>query len=123
MIYLIQAGEAGPVKIGVARNPLYRMRELQTGQAETLFLVDEIDAPHANERFMHEELKEFRIRGEWFRPVLEVFEVFERCKTNPRRIVGLCESDGSGVSPRKQRWAREKYNAYQREYMRKRRGK
>lgn len=75
MIYAIQAGEGGPVKIGVARNPWARLMDLQIGNAETLRVVEAIEAPDGNEWLLHNRLKEHSIRGEWFRPHEEVFGV------------------------------------------------
>ncbi len=82
MIYLIQAGEGGPVKIGVAKNPMARLQELQVGHPEKLVLIDSIDAfySYENEQNLHRELWHLRIRGEWFRPENEVFSRFEQCK-------------------------------------------
>ena len=82
MIYLIQAGEGGPVKIGVAKNPMERLRELQVGHSEKLVLIDCIDAfySYENEQNLHHELEHLRIRGEWFQPEKEVFSRFEQCK-------------------------------------------
>jgi len=39
MVYFIRAGEAGPIKIGIARDPGSRLSTLQTGHYETLFIA------------------------------------------------------------------------------------
>ena len=92
MIYLIQAGDNGPVKIGVSDNPEQRLRDLQTAHSETLVLLDKIDANHSNERNLHTRLAEHRIKGEWFRPHEEVFGVFEASKV--MAMVGSDYDDG-----------------------------
>ena len=66
MIYAIQAGEGGPVKFGVAKNPSSRLRELQTGNPLKLRLVAEVDILVSCERQIHHWLREERLQGEWF---------------------------------------------------------
>ena len=44
MIYFIQAGEHGPVKIGVAQNPSARLAALQTGSPTPLRLMAQLHA-------------------------------------------------------------------------------
>ena len=80
MIYLIQAGGGGPVKIGVAKDPQKRLRALQTAHSEKLYIRNLIPALHENERILHERLKEHQLMGEWFKPVDDVFWVFEACR-------------------------------------------
>ena len=69
-IYVIQCGECGPVKIGIAGNPLWRLGGLQTGSWEELHiraLVGVIDGDSgAIERRAHGMASRKRIRGEWF---------------------------------------------------------
>lgn len=71
-IYCIQAGERGPVKIGLARNPLERLATLQQGNPEPLRGVWVWQGLPEEERFMHDVCAEWRIRGEWFQPTEEV---------------------------------------------------
>ncbi len=71
-VYVIQAGETGPVKIGMADNPASRVYELQTGSpVELTILVAERfpDRKRARriEQRLHSQLSALRIRGEWFR--------------------------------------------------------
>lgn len=80
MIYMIRIGSVGPVKIGVAKNPLWRVKELQTAHPERLVLLDQFDAPDKEERFLHERLKAHRLVGEWFKPEPEVFGVWRSSK-------------------------------------------
>ena len=66
MIYFIQSGDSGPVKIGKALNPEVRRSELQTGSSEQLHLRAILDVEDDVERHMHVLLDPCRIRGEWF---------------------------------------------------------
>ena len=71
-VYVIQAGNHGPVKIGWARNPFARLLLLQTGNAARLRLVhteDFLDRRVACslESELHRMFADLKIRGEWFR--------------------------------------------------------
>jgi hypothetical protein len=69
-VYFIQSGDCGP--IGIAEDPLKRLRHLQTGSCESLRLLGILPGGAEREASLHRHLAEFRIRGEWFRPSPEV---------------------------------------------------
>jgi hypothetical protein len=77
MIYVMQAGEDGPLKFGRAKNPMSRMAELQTGQHETLRLIASFPLPDYREKTLHDSLGEHRLRGEWFKPVKPCFDAIK----------------------------------------------
>jgi hypothetical protein len=71
-VYFIQAGEIGPVKIGVANSPRQRLRELQTASSvplRLLFAEDVCGREHAFkvEKKLHDILRKSHQHGEWFR--------------------------------------------------------
>jgi hypothetical protein len=66
MIYFIRAGYSGPVKIGRADDPRSRLEYLQTGHYETLEIVRSLTGDFREERWLHQEFANLRIRGEWF---------------------------------------------------------
>lgn len=66
--YAIQAGEGGPVKIGVSKDPARRLRELQKANAEKLRGLAAWRVLGLEEAQLHEEYAELRIHGEWFEP-------------------------------------------------------
>lgn len=71
-VYVMQAGLSGPVKIGVAQNPLSRLRRLQTGCFARLRLIaleDLSDKSHALEleATLHRRFRPYQLCGEWFR--------------------------------------------------------
>lgn len=66
MVYFIQAGKDGPIKIGIAENPEARRRQMQTGSHETLTLLAVQDGGAEREAFLHARHADDRIRGEWF---------------------------------------------------------
>jgi excisionase family DNA binding protein len=69
-VYFIQAGTAGPIKIGVASNIAKRFAQNQTGNHVECHLVGFLEnADRATEQRFHLRSAEARLRGEWFRPV------------------------------------------------------
>ncbi len=71
-LYCIRMGIDGPVKIGIARNPIQRLLTLQVGCPQALHLVAVVPAPRCVERVLHTALAVSRIHGEWFEPSPEV---------------------------------------------------
>jgi len=65
-VYFIRSAGFGAVKIGTAANPMARLRDLQTGNAEELSLIRVIDGGEAEERWLHARFCDCRVRGEWF---------------------------------------------------------
>lgn len=66
LVYFIQRGKRGPIKIGAtARNPAARLADLQTASPEKLRLLGCV---RSSERYLHELFREHHIAGEWFRP-------------------------------------------------------
>lgn len=69
-LYVIGRWE-GPVKIGIARSPATRLRELRTGcpyKIDLLYMRQARDRQHAidHERLAHAVCEEKRMAGEWF---------------------------------------------------------
>lgn len=71
MIYFIQAGEDGPIKIGYTlgtANFKHRFRMLQTGNHEKLRLRALVEGGPEIEICLHQRFEHHRYRGEWFNP-------------------------------------------------------
>ena len=67
MIYFIQQGEDGPIKIGFSEDsPENRLMSLQAGNPNELNLVLVIEGDIIVEKSLHEIFKDTRLRGEWF---------------------------------------------------------
>ena len=80
MIYFVQIGADGPIKIGFtsASSPVDRLRALQVGVPYELRLLGVISGGSAqDERRLHASFDQHRLRGEWFIPVSEVLEYSE----------------------------------------------
>jgi len=65
VLYVIQRGKDGPIKVGITRDVRRRMGELQVGSAEPLRVIAVYNMRQV-ERALHLELDEFRMAGEWF---------------------------------------------------------
>lgn len=64
-IYFISY-EGGPIKIGVAKNPESRLRELQTGCPFPLRVLGTMPGTISLERQLHIKFDHLRLGGEWF---------------------------------------------------------
>lgn len=74
-VYFIQAGENGPVKIGVANNVNGRLDQLQTGNHLKLTILKKIKYLSKSNSYhiegqLHHKFRKYRIRGEWFKPII-----------------------------------------------------
>lgn len=64
-VYFISSGQ-GAIKIGWAKDPDKRLRQLQIGTPKPLRLVGVIAGSQMVERLIHKDLALARLRGEWF---------------------------------------------------------
>lgn len=65
-VYLISCGQYH--KIGITNDLTKRIQQLQTGAAERILYVDSFESNQAvkDEQRIHQELYQYRVRGEWF---------------------------------------------------------
>ena len=72
-VYFVQAGAAGPIKIGVSADITARLKELQTASPYPLRLLATLDgATQKTETQLHQHFASARRHGEWFEPVPEL---------------------------------------------------
>jgi hypothetical protein len=71
-VYFIQAGEHGPIKIGVSKAPGKRLQQLQTSHAESLHLRAVEVGGRELEMALHERFAAYRMNGEWFTPATAI---------------------------------------------------
>lgn len=87
-VYFLQCGER--IKVGIAKDPMRRLRALQTGNATEFKLLAAVAGDESLERAIHVKFESAHVVGEWFvrRPDLEEFmERAKRCDSisfNPR---------------------------------------
>lgn len=83
LVYFIQVGEGGPIKIGIAQNPQARLSSLQTGHHDTLFIRAIGHGGAEQERAYHATFAQHRLRGEWFEPHADILAEIERLSPSP----------------------------------------
>jgi hypothetical protein len=67
-VYFIQAGNDGPIKIGIAQDVPRRLTLMQHANAEVLWLLTYVPGAPKLERLLHKHFAGGRLRGEWFDP-------------------------------------------------------
>ena len=82
MVYFIQSGLTGPIKIGFTgsdRSPANRLRTMQVGNPELLQLLAVIpDGGRQTEKWLHRAFAYAHIRDEWYQPDTLLLRVVER---------------------------------------------
>lgn len=78
MIYFIQSGTNGPIKVGKAGNIQRRLKSLQTAHPENLVILKTIPGDSEKEAIIKRDLKKFNVQGEWFQSVPEVLEYIRK---------------------------------------------
>lgn len=82
MIYFIQQGDDGPIKIGRTENLPQRMRELQVGNPELLRLLGVIP----EEAELQALFGNLRVRGEWFKPESQILDFIQAYTMTPDKF-------------------------------------
>jgi hypothetical protein len=85
VIYFIQMGEGGPIKIGKADDPWRRLSGLQIGCPTSLKLLGTVDGDRRREAGLHQDFDDARIRGEWFFPVPDLMKLISESASLPAR--------------------------------------
>lgn len=65
-IYVIGTENGTAVKIGIAYDPIVRMKQLQTGNPNKLILMHTMIGTEAQEHYLHNHYKAYCLMGEWF---------------------------------------------------------
>jgi hypothetical protein len=71
-VYFAQRGEDGPIKIGMSKHPISRVKDLGAASAEGLRLLGVVPGGRRQEVELHTMFSGARLNGEWFRPVLHL---------------------------------------------------
>jgi hypothetical protein len=79
-IYFISDGAS--IKIGRSKSVGARFRSLEIGNPNDLQLIACVDGGSSEEKAIHRELEQFRLRGEWFADCAQVREAIDRYRTN-----------------------------------------
>lgn len=81
MIYFIQIKQSGPIKIGYAKNPQRRLKELEGASPYPLRLLLVLN--DENEKKFHQQFKQSKINREWFKPSKELLTFIAKYNFTP----------------------------------------
>lgn len=74
-VYFIQADKGDEIKIGWSKDPMKRLRTLQTAATKELHLLATMEGGMNLEYEIHQRFANHRTVGEWFKPAPEVIEL------------------------------------------------
>ncbi|MGV0964218.1 MAG: GIY-YIG nuclease family protein [Polynucleobacter sp.] len=74
VVYFMQAGPNGPVKIGHSRSLVTRLDAIRRHNAAEVVLLGAYSGGLREEQDAHRQLAAYRIRGEWFHPTPAVLD-------------------------------------------------
>lgn len=77
VVYFIQEGIAGNIKIGVSMYPEGRRRKLQTGNSKLLSIVATFPGAEKEEDALHKAFAHLHTSGEWYKPARELLDKIE----------------------------------------------
>ena len=92
MIYFIT--DMTNIKIGYTKNDVYkRLKQLQTGCANNLYLLGWIDGDKTKEKELHKKFSNYKIRfnGEWFCPSVEVLDYINKNNLQKNTYVDIID--------------------------------
>lgn len=89
-VYAAQIEGCGPVKFGATSDPDARLRSLQAWTPHEITLLVKVKAPHLAEKWLHNALRFWRIRGEWYAPTDEVLSALNYMRAHGRLPMDLC---------------------------------
>lgn len=102
MIYFARAGDDGPIKIGKSKNPIGRLAGLRTASAASVQLMAVMAGDEDEEEHIHKRFAADRLRGEWFRPSVELLSFIselEPCDCVRRKTVSEKRPPPPPVTP------------------------
>ena len=76
-VYAIRMGASGPIKIGYSKDPVSRLKQMQTGCAEKLKIIGTMPGGKLEEKNIHMALSSEKLSGEWFNNSTSVISFLE----------------------------------------------
>lgn len=89
-IYAIEEAETENIKIGISYSPEERLKLLQTGNPRKLTLIHKFEGTHRTEADIHKKLREFNIKGEWFKPPQGFIDSLNDLEEVERKDLKMC---------------------------------
>jgi hypothetical protein len=104
-VYLIKKEEGNMYKIGVSNNPKKRLQELQTGNPDTLTLVETYNTIHnfKLENFLHRTYSDKNVQLEWFELTTEDVKSFISNCEKGENIFNLLEQQNTYIIDRNEK--------------------
>ena len=85
LVYFIRS-EAGPIKIGKARDPQARLKTLQTSHFAKLEIAATCEGGLPKEAEYHRRFAKHRLEGEWFDPHPDILAEIDRLATGDTNV-------------------------------------
>lgn len=111
-VYFIQGQCGGPIKIGYAKNVCTRLKELQTGQPDSLVILATFPGYFNDEQKMHKKFEHIRLRGEWFKPEKELLYFIEKYKVKISLKEEISKYMDKYAQPKQEGLAHERMRLY-----------
>ena|SRR3990172_1019651 len=74
MIYFIQEGKDGRIKLGCSSHPNRRLKSLQPANSKELILLGFLPGDEIREKELQKQFKQYHVRGEFFEPNEKLLE-------------------------------------------------
>ena len=74
MQYVYAISDGYNIKIGVSKHPEKRIKQLNTGNAESLYLLGYFEGDRKLEKYIHDNFRKVRFNGEWMYPTEELLD-------------------------------------------------
>jgi hypothetical protein len=79
-VYFLQVEGGGPIKVGASANPEVRLCCLQVWSPYTLVMLAQFPGGYVEEGYIEHRFAVDLIRGEWFRPSVDLLSYIEACR-------------------------------------------
>jgi hypothetical protein len=103
VVYFVQEGGGGAIKIGVTKNLKSRLATLRVNAPREMNVLAHVPGDERLETYLHDRFRGSHIRGEWYRSTPELFACIEELKTGPPV---LSDSERLLVEEASKTWAR-----------------
>lgn len=90
IVYFVQCGKDGPVKIGFSGDGWGRIKDLSTAMPHRAGKISIVVGGRILEKRLHSRFKRYRLNGEWFKPEGELKALFRKLpRCEPRELATL----------------------------------
>ena len=86
-LYAIGRNFGVAIKFGKSKQPLFRLKQIRAYSPDNVVLLGFcLEKSPLTEKEVHEKLKPYRLKGEWFYRTPEVEEILEQIKANQEKV-------------------------------------